>query len=552
MADTKKVVIDKKNKYDRQLRLWGDHGQSALESACVCLVNVSAVGTEILKNMILPGVGSFTIVDGNKVSGEDVGNNFFLTKDNIGESRAKAATELLSELNDDVSGDFVEESAEKLIRANPDFFSRFTLVIATNLCERELLELDSLLSKRNIPLLVCRSYGFIGYMRIVIKEHTVIESHPDSAHEDLRLDHPFPRLIEYCNSLDLESMDQKEHSHTPWIVIVYKYLQKWKESHDGNAPKNYKEKLLFKEFIKQGIRSNKEGFPLDEENFDEAVKSVNTALVPSSMPSEVRKLFEDPCCSNLDTESSSFWILVRAVKEFVDNEGKDLLPLRGTIPDMTADSKRYIQLQHVYHGQADDDVAVVTEKVRKIEQSIAKEEPVNTLNMPPPNYESCISDHDIKLFCKNAAFLRIFRSRSLAEEYNNKTANLQEIAQHLGDEDNDDDFVFYVLLRGVDKFYEEYNRYPGVYEDQIEADVLMLKTSVQKILHDWGLNPTSIKDDYIHEICRYGAAELHTISSFIGGAAAQEAIKIITKQFVPFNNTYIYNAMKQSSLTVQL
>ncbi|VDI44985.1 Hypothetical predicted protein [Mytilus galloprovincialis] len=268
-------------------------------------------------------------------------------------------------------------------------------------------------------------------MRIVIKEHTVIESHPDSAHEDLRLDHPFPRLVEYCNSLDLESMDQKEHSHTPWIVIVYKYLQKWKESHDGNAPKNYKEKLLFKEFIKQGIRSNKEGFPLDEENFDEAVKSVNTALVPSSMPSVVRKLFEDPCCSNLDAESSSFWILVRAVKEFVDNEGKDLLPLRGTIPDMTADSTRYIQLQHVYHGQADDDVAVVTEKVRKIEQSIAKEEPVDTLNMPPPNYDNCISDHDIKLFCKNAAFLRIFRSRSLAEEYNNKTANLQEIDELL-------------------------------------------------------------------------------------------------------------------------
>lgn len=39
----------------KYFRLWGDHGQSALESACVCLVNVSAVGTEILKNMILPG-----------------------------------------------------------------------------------------------------------------------------------------------------------------------------------------------------------------------------------------------------------------------------------------------------------------------------------------------------------------------------------------------------------------------------------------------------------------------------------------------------------------
>lgn len=51
--------------------------------------------------------------------------------------------------------------------------------------------------------------------------------------------------------------------------------------------------------------------------------------------------------------------------------------------------------------------------------------------------------------------------------------------------------------------------------------------------------------------CRYGAAELHTLSAFIGGVAAQEAIKIITHQFIPFNNTYIYNAMKQTSVTIE-
>ena len=56
------------------LRLWGDHGQSAIESAQVCLINATATGTEILKNIILPGIGSFSIVDGNKVKGEDVGN----------------------------------------------------------------------------------------------------------------------------------------------------------------------------------------------------------------------------------------------------------------------------------------------------------------------------------------------------------------------------------------------------------------------------------------------------------------------------------------------
>lgn len=36
-------------------RLWGDHGQQDLEAAKVCLINGSAVGTETLKNLVLPG-----------------------------------------------------------------------------------------------------------------------------------------------------------------------------------------------------------------------------------------------------------------------------------------------------------------------------------------------------------------------------------------------------------------------------------------------------------------------------------------------------------------
>lgn len=55
-------------------RLWGDHGQAKLEEAKVCLINATATGTETLKNLVLPGCGSFIIVDGEKVTDEDVGN----------------------------------------------------------------------------------------------------------------------------------------------------------------------------------------------------------------------------------------------------------------------------------------------------------------------------------------------------------------------------------------------------------------------------------------------------------------------------------------------
>lgn len=42
---------------------------------------------------------------------------------------------------------------------------------------------------------------------------------------------------------------------------------------------------------------------------------------------------------------------------------------------------------------------------------------------------------------------------------------------------------------------------------------------------------------------RYGASELHATASLIGGIAAQEAVKLITTQYMPLNNTYVYNGI---------
>lgn len=57
-------------------RIWGDQGQAALEKANVCLLNCGPTGSETLKNLVLGGIGSVTIVDGSKVDFGDLGNNF--------------------------------------------------------------------------------------------------------------------------------------------------------------------------------------------------------------------------------------------------------------------------------------------------------------------------------------------------------------------------------------------------------------------------------------------------------------------------------------------
>ena len=57
-------------------RIWGEQGQTALEKASICLLNCGPTGSETLKNLVLGGIGSITVVDGSKVELGDLGNNF--------------------------------------------------------------------------------------------------------------------------------------------------------------------------------------------------------------------------------------------------------------------------------------------------------------------------------------------------------------------------------------------------------------------------------------------------------------------------------------------
>lgn len=182
--------------------------------------------------------------------------------------------------------------------------------------------------------------------------------------------------------------------------------------------------------VPSGIRKKENGGPEDEENFEEAIKNVNTALTPTKVPhlkyswlcpiqhispfmpqsvrflacnrwqsslvrllscnvscfpqipSTVEDLFNSEECNDITSQvfyfflstlnhnthivvfetifncgvlylfvcvnqTPSFWVMLRAVKEFTLNQGNGSLPVRGTIPDMIADSQKFINLQNV-------------------------------------------------------------------------------------------------------------------------------------------------------------------------------------------------------------
>lgn len=91
----------KERKYDRQLRLWAASGQQALEDSRVLLINndgpwtgqdsgvAGVAGVETLKNLVLPGIGGFTIVDPAVVTEADLGGEFLPGRKESGQTSSR-------------------------------------------------------------------------------------------------------------------------------------------------------------------------------------------------------------------------------------------------------------------------------------------------------------------------------------------------------------------------------------------------------------------------------------------------------------------------------
>ncbi|KAL7000094.1 NEDD8-activating enzyme E1 regulatory subunit axr1 [Sarracenia purpurea var. burkii] len=521
-------MAEAKTKYDRQLRIWGEQGQAALEKASICLLNCGPTGSETLKNLVLGGIGSITVIDGNKVEVADLGNNFMVDESSVGQSKAKSVCAFLQELNDAVKAKFIEEYPEALIETNPSFFSQFTLVVATQLVEDSIVKLDKICREANVMLIFARSYGLTGFVRISVKEHTVIESKPDHFLDDLRLNNPWPELRSFAETIDLNVPDPVVHKHIPYVVILVKMADEWAKTHCGSLPSTREEKKEFKEQIRDRMRA------IDEDNYREAMEASFKVFASRGISSNLQRILNDSCV-DVDSNSHDFWVMVAALKEFIADAGE--VPLEGSIPDMTSSTELYVNLQKIYQAKADADCFVIEQHVRKILKKIGRDSDSITRTM-------------IRTFCKNARKLTVCRYRPLEDEFNNPVQ--PELQKYLTDEDYGIAVGFYILLRAVDRFAANYNSFPGQFDGEMDEDISRLKTTAVGLLSDLGCNGSTLTEDLVNEMCRYGAAELHAVAAFIGGIASQEVIKLITRQFVPMSGTFIFNGIDHKSQLLSL
>lgn len=543
-----------KERNDRQLRLWGLHGQKRIDEANVLLLNASVVGSEVLKNIVLPGFGKFAIVDDRKVTIRDLGKNFFVTMDGLGQSLAQNVCQNLAELNPDVQGNYLVESPDTVINDQPQFLDDYNYIIASNMDTKTVSKLAQICWEKNKTLIVCRCYGMIGYIRTIVKTHEVVEGKLDNLQDDLRLCQPWDSLVKYCENINFEKMNFKDHCHTPWIIILLKFLEKFQKEFNKKYPETDEEKMEFENWIKQEEKNaiNKrqkeiesmeevpqEYLASNEENFQEALNNIFFAWTPHEIDDEIKSILSNSKSINLTKDSSDFWFLVNGLKKFIENEGQGCLPLNGKIPDMQSDTERYIQLQNLYRKKSKEDLKILKKYVN---QELKKYSRENT-----------ITDYDFNEFCINIQQIRYFEFKSFQDELNPLKSDIKSIQSEL--QDPDSNLIYYFLLRSVDIFNEKFKFYPGTSKEENEKETFEnLKEILISLLKDYSCDKLEFNNlsDYIHEMIRFGASEIHNISSLVGGVGGQELIKLCTKQRLPFINTWIFDGIKSVSKVYNL
>ncbi|KAK2627802.1 hypothetical protein QTJ16_002448 [Diplocarpon rosae] len=494
---------DKEKKYDRQLRLWAASGQQALEDSHLLLINSGAgtVGVETLKNLVLPGIGKFTIADGAVVSETDLGVNFFLDEASLGKSRAESCVKLLLELNPDVKGEWFQSEKERPF----DIEQEYTLIMYTNPIDPQTLRIvQKYALEHKVPQIAIQSTGFYSYFQTILPgSFPIVDTHPDTtATTDLRLLTPWEQLSKFAADLtkDIDTQPAHEHGHIPYVALLLHFLTKWKEEH-GSLPLTYQDKTSFRKVVSDATRTGlSEGA---EENFEEAVAAVLKTVSVPTLSSAVREVFEyEP---NEVESKSSFWIIAAAVKKFYEVHKE--LPLPGSVPDMKAQSTVYVQLQNIYKSKARKDVAKVLETVRSY----------------PGGKDIDVAE--VESFCKNAAFIKLIHG---IESENDEQASLSMMPLSL--------LPIYLSLKATS------------HVTSASASEI-LATIAQTIPSPW-LNPRLVQ--VAEEVARAQGGELHNISALTGGMVAQEVIKIITKQYIPIDNTCIFDGITSRTQVLRI
>lgn len=229
---------------------------------------------------------------------------------------------------------------------------------------------------------------------------------------------------------------------------------------------------------------------------------------------------------------------------------------------MKAKSADYVQLQNIYKAKARKDLAEVTATIRLLENEIPR--------------KSSIDDQEIEAFCKGAAFVKLIKGQPIRNPSELIASGWAGRARYIYQELQDEGSLLpvYLSFLAYDHFRDKQNppepgygappqgaqflreSYTQALKDDADSYIDILFHSLLQLLDDDDeFDTATIKariQTVVAELGRAHGAELHNISALTGGIVAQEVIKVITKQYVPIDNTCVFDGIASKAAVFRL
>lgn len=161
-----KLNNNEKTLYSRHLLLneIGLKGQEKIKSAKVLVIGAGGLGCPIIQYLTAAGVGTVGIVDGDKVDITNLQRQILFTVDDIGKSKARAASNRMKQLNPYVKFEIIEEFLTK--KNALDLFKIFDIIVdgSDNFQTRYLCNDAAVLT--NKPLVFGSIFKFEGQVSV--------------------------------------------------------------------------------------------------------------------------------------------------------------------------------------------------------------------------------------------------------------------------------------------------------------------------------------------------------------------------------------------------
>jgi ubiquitin-like 1-activating enzyme E1 A len=145
-----------------------------MRNATILVVRLRGVATEVIKNIVLAGIGKLIIVDGEDVAEEDLGAGFFFRDEDVGKKRVDVAKGRVQSLNPLVTVETVSTFGSLEKECLDTTIMGVDLVCFTDWDRDGLIRVNEACRRLGKPFYAGGSYGLLGYIFCDLLNHDYI------------------------------------------------------------------------------------------------------------------------------------------------------------------------------------------------------------------------------------------------------------------------------------------------------------------------------------------------------------------------------------------